>query len=294
MGYISGIHTHMLKTNFRLFPHYTTVENNPRTKWISLRREVFDYPFFGDGATFCKEPFAEHKEFTFPKSGNEGLKISGFIFHTSHCGSTLLSRMFSRLPGVRVVSETEAINGLLLSHWMYELSEARVLERLKVIIDSYRQPFEGDKYLIFKTTSWNVYHIHFFQKLYPEVPWIYLDRDTEKAVESSLRDDGGFVQWWDYPVTLMSKLLLYPDQIPKSKKEYVWKVMENQRSEANRAKSGNFKFFNYPDFIESLEDQVLPHFGMDFTKEEVENAKSMTNYESKHYEKTRFGKVNKK
>jgi hypothetical protein len=153
-----------------ILPIFTTVEENPVTWLKKTGACVFNYPFFNEGVYHTKKSLSGiQPEYSFADiplyEENTLLKIKGLIFHTSHCGSTLLSRMLGSSKQVRVVSETEAINGLLLSYALYHLTENKVLVHLKQIMETYQQPFEDEKFLVFKLTSWNVFFIHLFQKL---------------------------------------------------------------------------------------------------------------------------------
>lgn len=282
----------MPRQNAPFFPTWTTIERTPATTLQEVRKEAFDYPFYNDGVSRCLLPGDRRSklDLSVPLELKDPLEIKGFIFHTSHCGSTLLSRMISQLPGVRVVSESEAINSLLLAWLYYDLPEKEVALQLKLIIEHYRQPIDKEKYLVFKTTSWNIFLIEIFQKLYPDVPWIYIDRDTERAVESSLRDGYGFVQWWDFPTDLPRKFFLDGNDLPTDKRSYVTNIIERQRSHALNSRNGRCRFFQYPEFIGNFETTILAHFDMYFSDEELQEARAMTHYQSKSLIPRRFEK----
>jgi hypothetical protein len=165
--------------------------------------EVFEYPFFNDAVPVVRPMNSKRKELQldvephFPNP--ETLKLKGFIFHTSHCGSTLLAQMLTASKKTRVVSETEAINGLLLSAVFYKMDEVELLKSLKTVISAYLQPIGIAENVVFKLTSWNVFFIELFQKVYPEIPWIFIDRKTEEVAQSLLKSGRGFVEWWHHP-----------------------------------------------------------------------------------------------
>lgn len=286
----------MSNNNILYFPTYTTVDESPGLVMTELKREVFDYPFMdlgiphqrGSANRVALADIADEYEVASP------LALKGFVFHCSHCGSTLLSRMLSKLPGIRLVSETEAINGLLLAYRLYDMDRQKVLKYLKYIISQYQQAFPGDEYLLFKTTSWNIYFVDLFQELFPDTPWIYIDRDTAAAVDSSLRDGGGFVQWWDYPTDRLWRQFLADRYSPHDKRSYVESFMIDQRRVAHAHKNNQSLFVKYPEWIESFSSQLLKHFGLAFTKGEIEQALDMLNFESKAVGSEPFTKVNSK
>lgn len=276
----------------RDFPVYTFIDRTPGFLFQELREEAFTHPFFNDGVSHFSD-FGDRKvnvdKLELPKLVDP-LQINGFIFHTSHCGSTLLSRMLSALPGVRVVSETEAINSLLLSYLYYEIDRSEVLTQLKCLIELYRQKMGDKKNLIFKTTSWNVFLIDLFQELYPEVPWMYIDRETEACVDSSLKDGGGFVQWRQLSDGIPIKYFLQNWESFSTQRAYVAAMIDEQRQVAQKAKRGNFLFLEYPDFLEQYSSQILPHFGLKCSGEAVQASIEQTKYQSKSLEPVPFQK----
>jgi len=276
----------------KIFPVYTTVEANPFTILKVMENAVFQYPFFNEGVTHCKKVETDFRVYSLDDIGNgielNVLPVRGLIFHTSHCGSTLLSRMLGILPGVRVVSETEAINGLLLSYLLYQLPEAEVMLHLKKIINAYRQPFSGDCSLIFKLSSWNVFFIHFFQRLFPGVPWIFIDRNQDEIIRSLVKLGGGFADWWHYPADIIWRSFLGPDELVTTKEEYLVKMVQMHRFCAIQNNHNSGCFLQYPQFIEQFSGVILPHLQLQFTEEEIRPALEMTRFQAKILEKVPF------
>lgn len=117
-----------------IYPICTTVEKRPNTICAELTEEVFNYPFFDDGISSSKINPSKRYNLHSTKCVNkhDSLYMSGFIFHTSHCGSTLLCRMLSQLKNVKIISEPEAINGLLLSQVFYTLKDEEIINHCKI------------------------------------------------------------------------------------------------------------------------------------------------------------------
>ena len=128
-----------------IYPIYTIVSPNASTICKRINEEAFRYPFFNDGVSSCFKEEYEYdlSEIVLP-SKDDCLPLIGLIFHTSHCGSTLLSRMLGQIQQVKVISEPEAINGLLLAKRLHNLEEKRVIKQLRHIIQLYCQkvPFK--------------------------------------------------------------------------------------------------------------------------------------------------------
>jgi len=152
-----------------IYPIYTEVRASPRTICNELKEEVFEYPFFNEGVSHCHTENSQDFELEdlMSEKRNDGLILKGFIFHTSHCGSTLLSGMLGKLSQVKIVSEPEAINGLLLSSILYELKAEEIIDKLRKIVRLYCQKNGPEKHVIIKVTSWNVFMIGLILKSFP-------------------------------------------------------------------------------------------------------------------------------
>ena len=127
-----------------IYPIATIVSKDPELICGELTEEAFSYPFFNEGAS--QEQIKPIRRYNFDsiaiEENDKKLELKGLIFNTSHCGSTLLSKMVGQLEKVKVVSESEAINGLLLSKLMYGLNDELVISYLKKIVDLYQQKVE--------------------------------------------------------------------------------------------------------------------------------------------------------
>ncbi|WP_425636005.1 hypothetical protein ACPUEN_11450 [Algoriphagus yeomjeoni] len=272
------------------FPIYTTISDTPTPYCEEIDPEVFLYPFFNQGVSAKRKAFTDRKTSTLGESllpREEGLlPIRGFIFHTAHCGSTLLGRMIGSSPQVRMISEPEAINGLLLSYLMHQITEAQALNQLKQIIEAYAISGDGKKSIIFKLTSWNVFLIQLFQKLYPSSPWIYIDRETEELVKILTKEDGGFIDWWHHPVDILRKHFV-ESSICEDQESYLRHMIEGHRKNALAAKNSNALLINYPDFLTAF-PEILAHFQLTFSSEEMANALDFQRFESKQFDPILF------
>jgi len=278
-----------VQKNQKIFPQYTTVAKEPITICKMIDAKAFEYPFFNEGVNKSRteKPNREiYKLQDIPDlDETKLLEVKGFIFHTSHCGSTLLSRMLHESPEIRVVSETEAINGLLLAHILNELPERETAKHLKAIIDAYRQPLGEEKYLIFKLTSWSIFLANLFQEIYPTTPWIYIDRETKEVVHSLKNSNGGMEQWWDHPVDILRKYFVDKNHTCNSKEAYLTHMVEQHRKHASIYKNEHCCSLSYPNFLTEFEEKILPHFTLNFSAKEIEAAKKLLLFDSKSFEK---------
>jgi hypothetical protein len=264
------------------YPIITTVGQQPETVCRELPERVFDYPFFNVGVTACGPGRSISMEsLEFKEQGGE-LALAGLLFNVSHCGSTLLCQQLNQLEAVRVVSETEAINGLLLSKVLYGLADEAVIHQLQRMVQLYRQPAGSQRKLVIKLTSWNIFLLPLFLRAFPGVPWIFLDRDTEDLLPSLLRSDGGFIDWWDHPVDITRKQFLGA-ATPASKKDYLKAMVAGHREQANRYRDRRALFLQYPAFLHEF-DRILMHFNITAGAEELARARGVLRYDAKSME----------
>lgn len=271
------------------FPEYTTVANEPITICDYMNPKVFDFPFFNEGVSILKDRSFSQKGSNIsditPLDTNTLLEIKGFIFHTSHCGSTLLAKMLGSSPQVRIVSETEAINGLFLSYLIYQLPEEKVIDHLQKIIQAYCQPMGKEKYVVFKFTSWNVFMVHLFQKIYPDTPWIYIDRKTEDVVNSLQRSNGSMQNWFHQPTDILRKHFIDQNYKITTQEEYLIHLVEQHRKQAYIHINEQCLSLTYPDFLTQFETSILSHFKLNYSEQEIKIAKDITHFYSKSFEK---------
>lgn len=250
-----------------------------------MNADVFDYPFFNEGVSSLKQ-YTSDKEIyqlddIFYNPKDTLLKIKGFIFHTSHCGSTLLARMLSCSPEVRVVSESEAINGLLLASVLYRIPRTIILDQLASIIKSYQQPLGEECFVIFKLSSWNIFFADLFQELYPKVKWLYIDRGRQEVVKSLLISGRGMTDWYHHPVDIIRKYFLGENTVYPDQETYLTDLIKRHRTQAQKAKNDCALFINYPDFIAEFETLLLPYFNLIFDTKTLQKLKKILTFHAK-------------
>jgi hypothetical protein len=266
----------------KVYPVVTHISRFPETLCAALPEEVFEYPFFNEGVTQTHHARRELRPLAtvMPGEGTEKLSLSGLIFGVSHCGSTLLARMLGQLEKVRVVSESEAINGLLLAQVFHGLGEEEIIARLIRILSLYQQAVAPKQHLVLKLTSWNVYMIKLFLRAFPGVRWIFLDREEEQLLPSLEKSDGGFIDWWHHPVDELIQHFLGEGPPPTDKTAYLQAMVHGHRRHARAQEDDHARYFQYPDFIAQF-PEIVHHFALPHTAEEISRAGELLKYDAK-------------
>jgi hypothetical protein len=121
-----------------------------------------------------------------------GLLPTGLLFHTSRCGSTLVSQMLAALPQNVVLSEAGPLDGALRAHLRAPgVTDEQRIAWLRGIVSALGQPRNpGEKHLFIKLDSWHTLELPLLLRAFPGVPWIFLYRDPVEVLVSHLRQRG--------------------------------------------------------------------------------------------------------
>ncbi|MBV7329470.1 hypothetical protein KFU94_14705 [Chloroflexi bacterium TSY] len=116
---------------------------------------------------------------------------SGFVFHMSRCGSTLLAKSLARAPQHIVIDEGTPLNDGL---WHYftngwrtpvrETDENFTLFRNMVLALGRKRTPSHQTYFV-KFRSWNVIFIDFIMRAFPDVPCLFVYRDPAEVIVSA-------------------------------------------------------------------------------------------------------------
>jgi len=120
------------------------------------------------------------------------LMPTGFIFHMSKCGSTLMAKALAQLPSHFVVSEGTPLHENLwqyLTHdWQGPVTPAApqltLIRNLILAMGRRRRP-EQQQYFV-KFRSWNVIFVEAIQRAFPGIPCLFMYRDPAEVLVSSL------------------------------------------------------------------------------------------------------------
>ncbi len=108
-------------------------------------------------------------------SSRSSLRPTGFIFHMSRCGSTLVSQMLAASSENIVLSEAAPIDDILRAHFrdpgVTEEQQVQWLQWLVGVL-SWRR-FPAEKNVFIKFDCWHVMFLPLIQRAFPDVPWIF-------------------------------------------------------------------------------------------------------------------------
>src|ERR1700736_3517726 len=167
--------------------HLTFKSERPFLEWSWLGEQPLTRPSYEDeiAAALC-HPFALLFRQDMPLADVEEMEFiepTGFIFHISHCGASLISEMLSTLPGTVVISESPMIDGILQA-WrkIPVVTHEERLQWLRWIIRAHGQPRTGEETRYYlKFDSWHIHDFPLIREAFPNTPWIFVFRDPAEA-----------------------------------------------------------------------------------------------------------------
>lgn len=169
--------------------------------WLYTGDKKFSEPFFEETILKCKSHDYNSRRYS-AVSSLEGLVSSArnlvpaapaaFIFHTSRCGSTLLTQLLDTSPRCMVLSEVPLLDQVMRLPVSQEFLNHRVQEEaLKAVIALLAQTSaDRNEHVFIKLDSWHVCFHKLLRKLYPETPFILIYRKPEEILRSQQRRRG--------------------------------------------------------------------------------------------------------
>lgn len=114
-----------------------------------------------------------------------GLEPNGFVFHISHCGSTLVSNVLNGIPRNLSVSEPAPVNDVFIAE--NATDEQRVMW-LRGMIRAYGQRRLGcEENFFLKFNSWAIGFFPLIRAAFPQTPWICLYRHPVEVMAGQFR-----------------------------------------------------------------------------------------------------------
>lgn len=117
---------------------------------------------------------------------------TGFVFHMSKCGSTLMAKTLAQLPSHMTVSEGTPLHEnlwqYLTCHWQQPVAlTAHNLALIRnLILAMGRRRLPEQQHFFVKFRSWNVVFVEAIQRAFPDVPCLFMYRDPAEVLVSSL------------------------------------------------------------------------------------------------------------
>ena len=253
-------------------------DSRPKVDWGYLGARRFTDPFFAQTINPCVRHPADllfRHQTPLDELGDilvsqPCLRPTGFIFHMSRCGSTLISQMLAAAPANIVLSEAGPIDDLLRLHFrnpsVTDKQRMQWLQWLVSVLAWRRHPAEKNVFI--KFDCWHVMFLPLLQRAFPGVPWIFLYREPIEVMASAKKQLGGqmipgvlqpALFGWD--AATVAGMSLY---------EYTARVLAKLCEAAlAQARNGNGKLVNYRQLPDAIWPALMRYWNVDFASDET-------------------------
>ena len=258
--------------------------------WCFLGARAFREPFFDQTITSCLEhPFNLLFRHQTPIDvlvdhcrEQPGLKPTGFIFHMSRSGSTLISQMFAALSQNIVISEAPPIDAVLKARFIStSVTEQQTIEWLQAMISALGQPRVGSEQQLFiKFEGWHALLLPVIRKAFPDVPWIFAYRDPIDVLVSQMKLLGQLlpgVLHFNLFGSGAAKVLALP------KEQYYALVLAPICQAVLRNHTDGGLLINYTELPDAVCSSISDFFNLGWTDAERTRMTSVTARHSKEY-----------
>lgn len=270
----------------RLFGHGLDVQ----VEWCFLTPRKFAEPFFEQTIEVClRQPFNQVFLRRTPIEAlgklhevQPGIPPSGFIFHMSRCGSTLISQLLATLPDTVVISEADPIHWILRSQaGDPAVSEAVRQKWLRWMFTALAQRWSGNERRFFvKFDSWSIVDLPLIHSVFPGVPWVFVYRNPVEVIVSHIRRRGSHVIPSAYGIGLLS---LEPAAAARiASEEYCARVLAKIcQTAVSRFTIGNAALIEFNELPGAVWSRVVDFFGAGCSERDRERMRSQAQFDAK-------------
>ncbi len=263
----------------------------PLVDWCYLGAEKFADPFFTDTIHFALQtPFNRLFRHRTPidvlgewHARSPGLKPTGFIFHMSRCGSTLVTQLMAGMPRNIAISEAGPIDSMARARWRAPgVSVERRIEWMRWMVSALGQRRTGAEEAYFiKFDGRSIMEIDFVREAFPDVPWIFLYREPVEVMVSNARSSSAAtVPGLEGELLLGLPLdqILFMDEM-----EFAARVFGALCEAAGRRFPDPLgKLVNYRELPGAIWETLPRHFGIRLSAEEEAAMRQRATFHGKH------------
>ncbi len=269
---VSKMPTGWVPVDIRLDPRPVVVRE-ALVRWIEVGSTPLAEPFFDHTVEKLRKEAPPAREIdtdleTMQRVAGRvpDVRPAGFIFHLSHCGSTLIANALKTSERAVVVSESRAISNLLRTRLPEERRPQELFSALFSLYATYRT---GEpEPLAIKFVSLDILGMKLLRSHWPDVPCVIVIRDPVEVMVTTLRGKG-WMAFQDHPA-LACELFGWRDlarPVPSMiKEEFCARVLGSFCSSAlaamDLAKTGKCMVVDYLDLDPRRMREIGEFFGM--------------------------------
>ena len=255
------------------------VEGRPGLWWMEMSGVSLTEPFFEQTVERAKangktrgELFTEFDALLQLEPSFDSVEPTGFIFHSSRCGSTLIANACRAIAGSIVLSEANAIDKLIARFVTDSdgIKESLYSVFLRGVVRALGQRRNGnEQHLFVKFACCSFAQLERIRRIWPRVPWIFLYRDPIETIVSNLADVPPWLQDNDRRV-LASIAGVTPNAVAEmSLEELCARTIGSFYTKAHSLADENSMLLNYNQLSVAVISSILNFFKVSPAAEEL-------------------------
>jgi hypothetical protein len=272
------------------------VEGRPGLLWMDMTGMSLSEPFFQQTVERAKadhrrELFTEFDVLLQVEKQFDSVEPTGFIFHSSRCGSTLVANACRSISNSIVLSEANAIDKLIarfITDADSPVKESLYSVFLRGVVHALAQRQTGtEQHLFIKFACCSFAQFERIKRIWPNVAWLFLYRDPVETIVSNLSDVPPWLVDNDRRV-LASITGSSPAEIAEmSLEELCARTIGSLYSTAYNLANDNSMLLNYQQLSVPVIARVLNFFRIDVSTGELETIARTSGVYSKEVSGTR-------
>src|SRR5215213_6884391 len=255
------------------------VDGRPGLWWMEMADVTLAEPFFQQTVERAKrenraELFTEFDVLLQLEKQLESIPPTGFIFHSSRCGSTLVANACRAVSHSIVLSEANAIDKLIarfITDADNPVKESLYSVFLRGVVHALAQRRSADaRHLFIKFACCSFAQLERIKRIWPNVPWLFLYRDPVETIVSNIKDVPPWLVDNDRRVLAAITNTSAEKVAEMSLEELCARNIGSLYSTAYNLADGNSMLLNYKQLSVPVIASVLNFFKVSLSSEELE------------------------
>ena len=250
------------------------MNGRPGLVWLNMADAHLTEPFFQQTIERLRaqhpkpeEQFTEFDRLVQLEQTFDSVAPTGFIFHSSRCGSTLLANACRAIEGAIVLSEPPAVDKLI-ARFITDVDEHGTKAKLYsiflrgVVKALGQRRTSNERRLFVKFACCSVSQIERIQRLWPDTPWVFLYRDPVETIVSNTRNVPAWLQ--DEDRRVLASIVGAPTEAvaAMTTEELCARALGSFYAIANRVANDRALLLNYDQLSLAEITNVLHFFGV--------------------------------
>ena len=273
-------------------------EDQPAIEWMDLHGIDFREPFFNETLARIDSEKRGRVLTTFDallqfEKICDGLSPSGFILHSSRCGSTLVANACRAVKDSIVIAEAPVIDKLITRFFTDGLSgsakELLYKLLLRATVTALGQRLKGDESHYFvKLACTSTLQIYRLRCIWPDVPFVFLYRDPVETIVSNLLSIPEWMRAEVNPAAAAAIVGVDEEHVTSlGSEEYCGRSLGRFFAAVDANFDSRMKLLNYEQLSFDSLIAILNFFGIDPTVDEADAVRKVSRLYSKDSTSTR-------